>query len=59
MGALMFHLKIKYNFVVPNIESVDPKFNALLWLCNMKKKMTIILKIKEGTRHRGQTNFRT
>jgi len=25
----------------------------------MKKKITIILKIKEGTRHRGQTNFGT
>jgi len=25
----------------------------------MKKKMTIFLKIKEGTRRRGQTNFRT
>ena len=31
--------------------SFDPKINALLWLCNIKK--TIILKIKEGTRCRG------
>jgi len=28
------------------MESVDPKINASLWLCNMKKKMTIFLKIK-------------
>ena len=31
------------------------KINALLWLCNIKKKITIILKIKEGTRRRRQT----
>ena len=41
-----------------NMESVDPKINTLLWLCNMKKKMTVILKIKEGTRRRAQTNWK-
>ena len=35
------------------------KINLSLWFCCIKKKMTIILKIKEGTRHRGQTNCRT
>jgi len=32
--------------VSQDMESVDPKINTSLWLYNMKKKMTIILKIK-------------
>ena len=31
------------------MEIVDPKIYTLLWFCCIKKKMTIILKIKEGT----------
>ena len=33
--------------MVPNIESVYPKIIVLVWLCYVKKKMTIIMKIKE------------
>ena len=33
------------------------KTDMSLWLCNMKKKMTTILKIKKGKSRRGQTNF--
>jgi len=29
------------------MKSVNPKINALLWLCNMKNKMTAILKDKK------------
>ena len=37
--------EILNNFVVPNMESVDPEINTSLWLCYMKK-MTITIKIK-------------
>ena len=35
------------------------KFYALLWLCCMKKKMTLVIKIKAAAWFRGQKNFRT
>jgi len=41
------------------MESVYPKINELLWLCSMKKKITIILNIKRRKRCRSKTNFRT
>ena len=44
------------------MDNVGPEINVSLWLCNMNKKMTIILKKKrkkEGTRHAEQTNFET
>ena len=37
------------------MERVNPKINAPVWLCYMKKNATIIMKIKGATRCRGQT----
>ena len=51
--------EISNNFVAANMEVSIQKINTSLWLCYMKKKITIILKIKEETRHRRQTNFGT
>ena len=45
--------------MVPNTESVDLKSNVLVWLCYINKKMTIIMKIKGVTRHRGQPTVGT
>ena len=59
---LLFHLKYSISseiiFVVPNMESVIWKINALVWLYYMKK-MTKTTKIKGVTKHRGQTPIRT
>ena len=40
------------------MQSVDPKINNG-FVMYMNKKVTIILKIKEGSRHKGQINVRT
>ena len=65
-GILWAHWRLTWNIKFPNkflshlIWKVSIwKIKTLLWLCNMKKKMTIILKMKEGTRRRGQMNFGT
>ena len=59
LGILMFHLII-LNFLEIILwclicKTLIRKTNALVWLCNIKKKMAVIMNIKRVTRRRWQT----